>query len=1114
MLRLFVSQGSAVVRRRALLALCPNGDWRSERVQYYAEQSGPRAINDPAAVLTHVANGVMVALASAQPCLYNRSRWIGSDLAVDDLAIFEAVHKLLSTSYCRFAASFASGSLRRSLEALRLVCAKYDSAQMEIPALAPREDDMPGHSDAVGEAEGAVGGDEEGQRVAGATLPVVGGAQPSSSDDWIAQNAKDRKLALQFLRGNALGNLILARLLMEPLRVYLAAQFKLASGRWEQTERAKVAQALASGQTPRRLYRAQVVAGSEHNRQFLEQSGLLIKSPVLWDCMVPSFRTFEKRCLAFRCVSRMMCAFVRLLVARHQTFPLQLFRLLGEPELAPTFAAMSECLLDDWSLSLKRQFPGFEGCGFEQALHTVASAMPVDINHIEPLHASVRRHLFARSQHTHTLDQLTLSAQWVLQQKRSSAKPRRRDAAARGARGKRRRQKEASAPQGGGEEGASSRKRRFGGAWRAWVRRYTSGVKFGERDMKTLAAEYKEAKRANAAEYQDVAAVGAFATQAGRNAGATHGFGGAVWQLRRSHLRLDAIWKSLMAKAGAGDDVGSQALAVAAHSYASGGTVAEALSLVRVGARLEAQNLRRREEAMDSALQSFDRSTGPQVIADVRAAFPSLASLPMVAVPTPVGRHVEVLGASQEDVAQCVSWARDNPRPWSLGTRMDRYWEALHKPVVVPEGPSEGSAPHPSPCRVAGVCLCSEEGMALKARADKFVTFLAKVFPTASVGRRDLVEGFFVARLIGASAGAEANLANDDAFKEAWLHVGLMYLSPLCPHFLPMKLVAPLLEAEPNDNRVYLEVVGAPQMLYQAFAPFARSETLRVRFYRFESTDRPIGRFCPSPLPVLTMPAFEAPRKFWPRATWASGSAKGRGRPRGASPASDDEASSEEPPLPALATPPADASAEGDVSEVTLALVDDALRSYEEGVPDTIVPISCDTIGVGLAAEDAASVGDGAVGAVEEGPPLPPPPLQLPPAGPQRKRKTRGDALAVVVDGGLIQFFASNGNFQATCATHGGRCTLTRKGIGASSSSRSVAGRPLAMLVAWLAMGTACVDKEEHRDPESVGRLSGPDEHAWRLEVRQTLRALPEFDEMLEHENGGKADDTEPPRVM
>ena len=114
LLRLFVSHGTGLAMRQMLLVLCPNGDWRSDKVEFY-QQPGPLALPNDAACLEHVVAGLMTALCSAQPEIYPRHRWTGADLAVDSLGVFEACHRLLSTKYIRFAASYEPASRARTL---------------------------------------------------------------------------------------------------------------------------------------------------------------------------------------------------------------------------------------------------------------------------------------------------------------------------------------------------------------------------------------------------------------------------------------------------------------------------------------------------------------------------------------------------------------------------------------------------------------------------------------------------------------------------------------------------------------------------------------------------------------------------------------------------------------------------------------------------------------------------------------------------------------------------------------------------------------------------------------------------------------------------------------
>ena len=109
-LMVFASHGAGTTTRRALLALCPNGDWRSFEVEFYVAAGSPPEHQPREHVIEHLSNGLVVALASAQPLIYNRNKWSGSDLTKDDLGIFECVHRSLSTSCVRFCASHLSGS--------------------------------------------------------------------------------------------------------------------------------------------------------------------------------------------------------------------------------------------------------------------------------------------------------------------------------------------------------------------------------------------------------------------------------------------------------------------------------------------------------------------------------------------------------------------------------------------------------------------------------------------------------------------------------------------------------------------------------------------------------------------------------------------------------------------------------------------------------------------------------------------------------------------------------------------------------------------------------------------------------------------------------------------
>ena len=131
-MRAFVTHAGAVTTRMALLALLPNGEWRSHKVEYYRSPS--TGLVDAQVVLQYVSDGLFTAFASSQPHIYNRSKWTGSDLAVDDLGIFESVHRLLSTTYARFVASFLKGGPKAMMLQAGLSLAYYDALWGGTPA--------------------------------------------------------------------------------------------------------------------------------------------------------------------------------------------------------------------------------------------------------------------------------------------------------------------------------------------------------------------------------------------------------------------------------------------------------------------------------------------------------------------------------------------------------------------------------------------------------------------------------------------------------------------------------------------------------------------------------------------------------------------------------------------------------------------------------------------------------------------------------------------------------------------------------------------------------------------------------------------------------------------
>lgn len=239
-------------------------------------------------------------------------------------------------------------------------------------------------------------------------------------------NANRRRDAFRWLAGKPFGHLVLQRVLMEPLRQLLSDQLRVASADWEKGEQCKVAQSLesgTSGEQMSRRYRLSIAASCDNEQHVMKQMKLLWKEPALWIAIPPECYIVDFRGLAFRCLSKLACSTYQLLQTPHKQFPVRLFLLLEQPELADEMARAPQCLLDPWTANMRKLHPTFSGDEFCHKLALFALLMWKDTAVIEAKHASVRRLLTTASVHTHSQSFGELAAQWVFLQVRTRAQP-------------------------------------------------------------------------------------------------------------------------------------------------------------------------------------------------------------------------------------------------------------------------------------------------------------------------------------------------------------------------------------------------------------------------------------------------------------------------------------------------------------------------------------------------------------------------------------------------------------------------------------------------------------------------------------------------------------------
>lgn len=407
-MRLFASNGRSVVLRRVLLSMCPNGDWREHRVQYYLPAG---ATVDEPAIREHLTNGLLTALCATRPELYPRSRWTGCDLATDDLGIVESCHHLLSTTFARMVTKFSTNAERPLPE----------NAKGDFEAAA-----APGTLEAP-ECQGSMAdGDIVIPEVASGAGDIVpwseeGGPSRGQAPEWAKVNAAYRRDAAHWLKKMPFGHMVLQRLLLEPLRTLLHGQFAVASQRWEQQQRCKAAKALKAGETDwakQRQFRLAMAASCQQERRLFQQVGVLWASPCMWQLVPHDDWTISFRSLSFRSLSRLSCVAYQLLLVPHESFPVRMFALLEKADLASEMSAVPDCMLDAWSRHMRAQHPGLQDDLFRHKLLLVAMLAWNDTSVIEARHASVRRMLYIASTQTHPQAFDELAAQWVFLQAR------------------------------------------------------------------------------------------------------------------------------------------------------------------------------------------------------------------------------------------------------------------------------------------------------------------------------------------------------------------------------------------------------------------------------------------------------------------------------------------------------------------------------------------------------------------------------------------------------------------------------------------------------------------------------------------------------------------------
>lgn len=1040
-LELFLSRGPDYLFKRSLIQVYLPGDWTNhDEIEFYYHSPDAEGLMDEQDLRETIADGVVRCLANHSLRRYRRDRWVGFDLAIDQLGLLEAAHGILRHAFQWFCAELAPHPMRAEVPfGVR--------AAIEGSVRAPDAQD-PSELVGLDEAPGLVG---------------------SSASELADRNSRFRKVGLEYLNTEPLGNIMIVRKVFEPFRVLLSTLINIGGESWQTEQLAQEARHILDGAGSTRKHRIQVAAKHELENEFNAGLHKALFGPSAWRHLPMTSKTKETRSLVFRLLSRAGCTVECLLRLPHDIFPTRLWLALEDDAIGEMLSQSPPCEFDSFSRAFVSK-SGLVGEDARAALGFLAHMIYLDIGSIEQRHAPLRRRTKAMAP-TNVPSASDVSAFWTLRryrlmkQRYSSKEP-----PAEKAKVKKRIIK------------ATGKAKFAGGAWRAWVRKKTKGS--GQKaDFRALAVAYHALDPQERAE---LVRIGRAATLAGASKmQGQSSFGPTTRQAKRiaeGKFRQERIRRRLLGNIDmSGLTTMAEALAITGCNVHK---IDELSRIARGEARQVAAAKRSEQYGHKRMLERYHSEVGERLVGEVVSAIPTLAGLPaqLRATPERCFDCFEVASATEGDVAKIVSYGAQHGKRSNVLQALRLDWDQKVQtisgeglpPLTFDGSRDEGRRDR---CRSFGVCICSGEGRVVMSMANSFLRHFKPVVKFGTPEREHLLNGLLVVQLHWSPSctpvdgkGAAAVVGNNkealDSYDIFW-HVGWISLSPYLPSFQVL---------EARDGRAALAAQNRPFELRATggFLPFYRAidslerdgGTWEMTFLKIRDNPTPIADFDPSVVEAESMTPHA--KCFWkPR---GRGNGRGRGGRAGASQSrgrgeraadqacqepepgmlEDGDASSEEDPL----------AAEGE---------DHACESEEvaEEAAAIDIELEFEAMLIGLlddeaAAAESAAAEEEALGEAQGAPPG----VGLVPALPADAAAQSGGghpasmasasstevgkkSISIRVGDGTLKYFHRIKRFEATCgnkACHG-RCVLTRS---AREGTSGKSGTPLGFMSWWL----------------------------------------------------------------
>ena len=854
MLQLFLSRGSGAARRRSMLWVWLNGDWRDEScIRHYEDPRRSRAQNKAEVICRMVTRAVIGALAHRAPAVFPRHRWTGVDLALDEMGLLLGCHGLLRYAYLAFLVACGHKAARQLLDGSVLRLGVHENTEPLAVALEDDEDEE-GEVDVPGPEE--AGGDADAQ--AGNPAVAPSGIEEGQSVDWQKLNAKFRGEGSKFVARRPLGTVMLLRICVEPLREMMAAHLHMASDGWEDVQREKQAafDSGSPGAQPRE-FRVVIAASCALETKCVQQLGRLLSNASIWQHLPQGSLTVKVRALSFRLLSRIGRSVQELLATPHSQFPFKLFLLLLDDSLAEVFAEAQPCEVDAFSAGILEQYRGV-GLGHPDCimiLRSLASVWKVDISQIEAKHASLRRLLKSQVQ-TKVMSAAGLSAIWVghllaKRQLRSGrlgvCKPHLKMKT---------------------EPKSTNVRKQKRSAWQYYVHLTAKGRRA---DFKALGQSYSQLSTGRLAELREKARAACSISGKGKSV-RQNPFKDPWRAALSSATRRRRVAQWLRRRKGLPD--GQRLEAILSEAFATDPSADQAIRAAGAEARFEQSRALEQSRATSASLLAFQLSDAGKRASETLAStgallpgseehfapfsFPDAAAFgfaPDIAVVAE-----RVLSASRQpglrqnlSGALSLDWVR----------RTQTISQSGLEPI--PDRPKEDKKS--DKCRIAGHCLCSGEGRDLLRFANEFLYAMKPHFKIQTPGRKLLQDGLIVVALDFAPVPAGGRAAARElplpdfllpvGSGRLWLHIGLHYFKPYRPTFQVLHSSA----AEPSvPGSIALRAQGGFKTMYAVFAEVDHKSLCSMAFFRLWESDQPLGQFVPAEMSVLP---FSDPELFW-----------------------------------------------------------------------------------------------------------------------------------------------------------------------------------------------------------------------------------------------------------